>query len=144
MRSKKAKTAVLPGFCKIERGVSGMAVLPASNLLWRPWNCLVCTLISTIKRYGTLKISHLLLTKSLTSESLLLFIWLIDAAAVASRNFRFNSATLAVCFDENWIDFKSIEKPFASAWNCDEVRIFSILSWPTFIHKVFRYISGVI
>ena len=119
-----AKTAVLPGFWKIKHGVS--------NLLWRPWNCLVCTLISTIKRYGTLKISHLLLAKSLTSELLLLFIWLIDAAAVASRNFRFNSATLAVCFDENWIDFKSIEKPFASAWNCDEVRIFSILSWPTF------------
>ena len=101
---------------------SAMAVLPASNLLWQPWNCLVYTL----------KISHLLLTKSLTSELLLLFIWLIDAAAVASRNFRFNSATLAVCFDENWIDFKSMEKPFASAWNCDEVRIFSILSWPTF------------
>ena len=57
--------------------------------------------VSTIERYGTLKISHLLLTKSLTSELLLLFIWLIDAAAVASRNFRFNSATLAVCFDEN-------------------------------------------
>ena len=31
-RGKTAKTAVLPGFCKTERGVSGMAVLPGSNL----------------------------------------------------------------------------------------------------------------
>ena len=41
-RGKTSKTAVLPGFCKIERGGGSsthctVVVLPAKNLQWWPW-----------------------------------------------------------------------------------------------------------
>lgn len=66
----------------------------------------------------------------LTRVSIFSSTLLIDEA-VSSRNFRFNSSAHSVWFDENWIFFKLIDNLLDKTWNSDEVRIFSILSWPT-------------
>ena len=83
------------------------------------------TIHSAVYCIFAIKQQEILTRVSLFSSTLLI------VEAVSSRNFLFNSSAHSVWFDENWIFFKLIDNLLDKTWNSDEVRIFSILSWPT-------------